>query len=89
MAAQAGEAKDFGRDALARKGRIAVQQQRQNLGALLERNDIAFPDLGQLVLLGARLAHDDRVDDFEMRGLAVSDRCTLLPSNSRSDEAPR
>ena len=22
-------------------------------------------------------------------GLAVSDRCTLLPSNSRSDDAPR
>ena len=47
-------------------------------------------DRRALVLLGARLAEHHRIDDLEMAdGLAVSDRCTLLPSNSRSDEAPR
>ncbi len=42
-----------------------------------------------LVLLGADLAEHDGIDDLEMRGLAVSDRWMRLPSNSRSEEAPR
>jgi len=40
-----------------------------------------------LPLLGANLAEHHGVDDLEMRGLAVSDRCTFLPSKSRSVES--
>ena len=67
VAAQTGKAEDFGNDALAGKGRVAVDQKRQDLGAFGQRNDVAVPDGGGHILLGARLAHDDGIDDFEMR----------------------
>ena len=44
-----------------------MQQQRQDLGALLQRHDFLARAAIKLVLLGARLAHDDRIDDFQMR----------------------
>ncbi len=67
VAAQAGQAEDFGDHALAGERRIAVQQQRQHLGAFLQRHDFAARAAGELVLLGARLAHHHRIDDFQMR----------------------
>ena len=67
MTAQARQAEAFGDHALAGKGGIAMQQQRHHLSPLGQRDDVAFEDLRHLVLLGAGLAHDHRIDDFEMR----------------------
>ncbi|EGE56100.1 hypothetical protein RHECNPAF_750063 [Rhizobium etli CNPAF512] len=67
VATQTGQTENFRNDALAGEGRVAVDQKRQNLGAFGQRNDVAFPYRRAHVLLGASLAHDDRVDDFEMR----------------------
>ena len=67
VAAQARQAEDLGDHALAGEGRVAMQQQRQHLGALFERHDLFAGAAEQLVLLGARLAHHDRVDDLQMR----------------------
>ena len=58
MAAQAGEAEAFRDYALAGEGRVAVQQKRQNLLAVV---------ILALVLLGANLAEHDGIDDLEMR----------------------
>gem|GEM_PF-5080693 len=69
MAAQRRQAQDFGNDALAGKGRVAMQQERHDLGALFKRHHFFARAAKELVLLGARLAHDDRVYDFEMRGV--------------------
>ncbi len=55
---KARQAETFGHDALARKGRIAVQQDRQNRGAVR---------VLQLRLFGAHLAQDHGVDRFEVR----------------------
>jgi hypothetical protein len=66
-------------DALAREGRVAVEQQRHHGRAVVGRAAV-------LVLLGAHLAEHHGIDDLECDGLAVSDRWTLLPSKVRSDE---
>ncbi len=47
-------------DALAGEGRVAVDQQRQDVRAGRSTSS-------QLILLGAHLAEHDRIDDFEMR----------------------
>ena len=60
VAAQARQAEAFGDDALAGKGRVAVDQDRQHARAVL---------VLALILLGARLAEHDGIDDFEMRGV--------------------
>ena len=67
VAAQARQAEHLGDHALAGKGRVAMQQQRQHLGALFQRHDLLARAAEDLVLLGARLAHHDRVDDLEVR----------------------
>ena len=56
---QAGQAEALGDDALAGEGRVAVQQQRQHLGALDE--------IVLLILLRAHLSEHDGIDDLEMR----------------------
>ena len=61
------QAEDFGDHALAGEGGVAVQQQRQHLGAFLQRHDLLAGAAIDLVLLGARLAHHDGIDDLEMR----------------------
>ncbi|MND53740.1 hypothetical protein D3C80_447860 [compost metagenome] len=78
VAAQTGKAENFGNHALTRKGGIAVQQQRQHLGAFGKRNDVAVPCLGQLVLLGAGLAHDNGVDDFKVRRVGRQRQVNLV-----------
>ena len=78
VTAQAGKAENFSNHALTRKSGIAVQQQRQHLGAFRQRNDIAVPCLGELVLLGAGLAHDDRVDDFKVRRVGRQRQVNLV-----------
>ena len=60
MAAQAGQAEAFGDHALAGERRVAGDQQRHHHGAVFARRAV-------LVLLGARLAEHDRIDDLEMR----------------------
>ncbi len=60
MALEARQAETFGDDALARKGCIAMDQQ---------RNDATPLTVVMLVLLGTRLAEHDGIDDFEMRGV--------------------
>ena len=69
MAAQAGQPEHLGDHALAGKGGVTVQQQRHHLGALRQRHDFAALAPGELVLLGTRLAHHHRIDDFQMRGV--------------------
>ena len=59
MALQARQAEALGHHALAGEGGVAMQQQRQHLGAL--------DDVAELVLLGAHLAEHDGIDDLEMR----------------------
>ena len=66
VAAQARQAENFSHNALTRKRRIAMQQQRHHLDALTQRDDVAFPDSCHLVLFGAGLAHYHRVDNFKM-----------------------
>ena len=69
-------------DALAGEGRVAMDEQRQHLA-----RDRRMSPL--LILLGAHLAEHDGIDDFEMRRIGGQRQMHLLPSNSRSDEAPR
>ena len=69
VAAQARQAEALGHHALAGEGGIAVDEQRQHAGALLERHDVAARLVGVLVLLGARLAEHHRIDDLEVRGV--------------------
>ena len=69
VAAQAGQAEDFGHNALTGERRIAMQQQRHHLDAFAQRDDVAFPDRRHLVLFGPGLAHHHRVDNFKMRGI--------------------
>ena len=57
---EAGEAETFGHHALTGEGGIAVQQDRQNAGPLV---------IVVLVLFGAGLAENNRVDRFQMRGV--------------------
>ena len=79
MAAQSGQAEAFGNDALAGKGRIAVQQQRQHLGAIdLGGLDPAAVHGRELVLLGARLAEHHRIDDLEVRGVGGQRQVDLV-----------
>ena len=61
MAAQAGQPEALRHHALTRKGRVAVDQHRHDLGAL----DIVV----QLILLGAHLAEHHGIDDLQMRGV--------------------
>src|SRR5262249_39356834 len=53
-----GEAKTFGDDALTRESRIAMNEERQNFRA--------FHDIMQLVLFGAHLAENNRIDDLKV-----------------------
>ena len=80
VAGQAGEAEAFGDDPLAGEGGVAVQQQRQDRIALASPLQVcearALPST-----TGSTASRCD--------GLGNSDRWTLLPSNSRSDEVPR
>ena len=59
VAAQAREAEAFGHHALSGESGVAVDQERQRLRAL--------DDVVELILLGADLAENDRIDDLEMR----------------------
>ena len=59
MAAQAREAEAFGHHALSGKSGVAVDEERQRLRPL--------DDVVELILLGAHLAENDRIDDLEMR----------------------
>ena len=81
MAAQARKAETLGDHALARESRVAMDQQRQHLHPL--EKSLSWSCLARTLpsTTGSTISRCD--------GLAVSDRCTLLPSNSRSDEAPR
>src|SRR6202022_798881 len=54
-----GKTETFGDHALTRERRVAMNEERQHL--------CAFDDIVQLILLGAHLAEDDRIDDLEMR----------------------
>jgi hypothetical protein len=63
VTAQARQTETFRHNALAGKGRIAMQQQRQDLSTSGDHR----PRHGQLVLLGARLAQHHRVHDFQVR----------------------
>ncbi len=67
VTAQARQAEALGDHALAGEGGIAVDEQRQHPGALLERHDVGVRPVRPLVLLGARLAEHHRIDDFQMR----------------------
>ena len=85
------EPEALGDHALPGKRRIAMDQQRHHhraVGLLGVEHEMAV-DRRALVLLGARLAQHHRIDDLQMRGVGGQRRCTWLPSNSRSDEAPR
>ena len=62
VALQLRKAEAFRDHALARKGGIAVDQERHRHGAILRRR-------AELILLGADLAEHDRIDDFQMRGI--------------------
>ena len=55
---KAGKSETFGDDALTRKGRIAVQQERKDAVALF---------VALACLRSANLAEDDRIDSFEVR----------------------
>ena len=61
MAAQPREAEAFGHHALSGESGVAVDEQRERLRTL---NDVV-----ELILLGANLAENDRIDDLEMRGI--------------------
>ena len=61
MALEARQAEAFGHHALAREGRIAMDEERHNLRAL--------DHVAQLVLLGARLAEHHRIGNFQMGGI--------------------
>ncbi|QTK80393.1 hypothetical protein AT6N2_C2847 [Agrobacterium tumefaciens] len=78
VTAQTGKTENLSNHALTRKSGIAMQKQRQNLGALGKRNDVPVPLLGQLVLLGAGLAHDHRVDDFKVRRVGRQRQVNLV-----------
>ena len=80
VALEVGEIEALGHQALAGEGRVAVHQ---------EGHDLAALGVVALVLLGAHLAQHHRIDRLEMRGLGDSERWTMVPSNSRSAEAPR
>ena len=70
VTAQTGERKALCHNALTRKGRIAVQQDRQNrraLGAVIE-----------LVLLGAHLAQHNRVHRLKVRGVGGQRQVDLV-----------
>ena len=67
MAAQPRQAEALRHDALAGEGGVAVENERQDAGALVEGHDVAARLIGALVLLGADLAEDHRVDDLEVR----------------------
>ncbi len=60
IALQIRQAEAFGDDALAREGRVTVNQQRHHRDALLRRIAI-------LILLGTDLAEHDGIDNFQMR----------------------
>ncbi len=62
VSAQAGEPETFRDHSLARESRIARDEQRHHHAAILACGAI-------LILLGAYLADDNRIDDFEMRGI--------------------
>ena len=58
VALQAGKTETFSNDALPGKSRVAVNQQRQHLGAL---NNITHQ-----ILFGAHFAQHNRIDNFQM-----------------------
>ncbi len=74
MAAQPGKAEALRHHALTGEGGVAMDEKRHDAGPLVERHDLGAGVVGVLVLLRSRLAQHHRVDDLEMRGLAVSDR---------------
>ncbi len=78
VALQARKAEALGHDALTGKGGIAVQQKRQNLGAGCKRNHVVAGATGQQILLGAGLAHDDRIDDFKVRRVGGQRQVNLV-----------
>jgi hypothetical protein len=70
VALDAGKLQAFGHDALAGKGRVAVQEDRQDRDAL--------GGVVHLVLLGAGLAEDDGVHGFEVRGVGGQRQVDLV-----------
>ena len=60
VAAQTREAKAFGHNALPGKGRVTVEQNAHDLGAI---------HIPLLVLLGAHFAQNDGVHSFKVRGV--------------------
>ena len=66
VAAQTRKPEALGNDTLTGECGIAVQQQRQNLHPFRQRHDFIARQACQQVLLGARLAHHDRVDDLQV-----------------------
>ena len=67
VALQTRKTEAFGHNTLTGKGSIAVQKQRQNLGAFSQRNHIVAGAAYEQVLLGTGLAHHNRIDDFKVR----------------------
>ena len=76
---QAGQAEAFGDHALAGEGRVAVQQQRQHLGAVgLARRHETAVDSALLILLGPGLAEHHRIDDLEVAGVGGQGQMHLV-----------
>ena len=67
VAAQPRQAEALGDHPLPGEGRVAMEEERQDAGAVLERHDLAVWLIGINVLLGARFAEHHRIDDLEMR----------------------
>lgn len=55
-----------------------MQQQRQNLGAFGQRNHVVTGATDKQILLGAGLAHDNRVDDFKVRRVGGQRQVNLV-----------
>ena len=67
VAAQPRQAEALGDHALPGERRVAMEEERHDAGALVERYDVAPRLVGVLVLLRPRLAEHHRIDDLEMR----------------------
>ena len=87
MALEARQAEALRHHALAGKGRIAVQKQRQHRVA--RACAVVTRTSSILSCLARTLPRTTGFTISRWLGLAVSERWTSLPSNSRSDEAPR
>ncbi len=92
VALEAAEPEAFGDDALAGERRVAVDQQRHHHRAVgrarIEGRNARPPTSAGPAWRAPCPAPPDRRSSRWL-GLAVRLRCTWLPSNSRSDEAPR